>query len=381
MKLFHLSDLHLGKQFYRYDLKEQQDVMLEDIRQAARSERPDAVLIAGDLYDRSVPPVQAAQSLEAFLTGLNALEIPVCIVSGNHDSAERLAFLSAPLRKSGLYISPAYHGQVDPISLNVPGEAPVDVWLLPFVKAATVRPWFPQECIETTQDAVVCAIRHMAINPSRRNILVAHQFVAGGQTGGSEDCCAYGDIAVGGLDLVDARVFAPFDYVALGHLHRGQNVGGGRIRYCGSPLPYSYEEAREEKGITVVTLSEDRAVDIRLLPLTSSRRMQEIRGTMAEVTAMAAALDRDAFTHVTLTDTVPVPDGMSLLRQYYPYLTHVDRDMPRAQAAEALPDATAQRGPMALFDAFYSQQAGQAMTEEQRTYLSRRIHEIWEAEA
>ncbi len=381
MKLFHLSDLHLGKQFYRYDLKEQQDVMLEDIRQAARSERPDAVLIAGDLYDRSVPPVQAAQSLEAFLTGLNALEIPVYIVSGNHDSAERLAFLSAPLRRSGLYISPAYRGQVEPISLNVPGEAPVDVWLLPFVKAATVRPWFPQECIETTQDAVACAIRHMAINPSRRNILVAHQFVAGGQTGGSEDCCAYGDISVGGLDLVDARVFAPFDYVALGHLHRVQNVGGGRIRYCGSPLPYSYEEAGEEKGITVVTLSEDRAVEIRLLPLTPSRRMQEIRGTMAEVTAMAATLDRDAFTHVTLTDTVPVPDGMSLLRQYYPYLTHVDRDAPRTQSAEALPLTSAQRSPMALFDAFYSQQAGQAMTEEQRTYLSRRIHEIWEAEA
>ena len=382
MKLMHLSDLHLGRQLHRYALQEEQAELLMRIQQIAKAEDPDAVLIAGDVYDRSIPPVYATQLLDGFLGSLCKIA-PVFVISGNHDSAERLSFLSGPLKASGLHIAPVYRGQVAPITLKAAdGEA--DVWLLPFVKAATVRPYFPEETIETTHDAVDCAIRHMGTDPTRRNILVAHQFVAGGQPSGSEETMATADLSVGGSDMVHAAAFAPFDYVALGHIHRAQNVGG-RIRYCGTPMAYDFSEAGHEKSVTIVELSGDRNLTIRTIPIPAPRNLAEIRGAFADVTSEAALrnADRDAYTHVTLTDDAPIPDVMNRLRQAYPRITHLDWDNARTrQSVDMSAAADVQKHtPQSLFADFFTRMSGSELSAEQADYVARLIHEIWEDKA
>lgn len=385
MRFLHLSDLHLGKMLHRYSLQEEQTEILERIRQIARAEKPDAVLIAGDVYDRGVPPVYAMQQLDAFLNGLLDAVPAVCMISGNHDSAERVGFLSGALKKSGLHVSPAYRGVVEPVTLT-DADGPVDIWMLPFVKAATVRACFPDEEIADTNAAVACAIRHMPIDPSRRNVLIAHQFVCGASASGSEESLEFTrDIVVGGSDLVEARHFAPFDYTALGHLHQAQNVGSPRIRYCGTPLAYAYAEMRSEKSVTLVELSGDRAVQIRTIPLPAPRNLQEVYGTFEEVTAEAylRARDRDAYTHVILTDEQPIPDVMARLRQAYPRITHLDWDNSRTRSQEdfSIPADQGRHTPMSLFEEFFQRMGGGSLSQEQEAYMEQAIRSIWEDQA
>lgn len=385
MKFLHLSDLHLGRQLHRYSLEEEQAEKLARIQRIAEAEQPDAVLIAGDVYDRSIPPIYATQLLDIFLGQLLKIA-PVCLISGNHDSAERLSFLSGPLTESGLHISPVYRGQVQPVTLH-DQHGPVDIWLLPFVKAATVRPYFPAETIETTHDAVACAIRHMDIDTTRRNVLLAHQFVAGGKTSGSEETIEYAtaDVSVGGSDMVDASIFAPFDYVALGHIHRAQNVGSERIRYCGTPMAYDFSEAGTEKSVTVAELKEKDCLNIRTIPLPAPRELIEIRGTFAELTSESSVhqADKGAFTHVILTDDAPIPDVMNRLRQVYPRITHLDWDNARTRAEDdftTTADAS-KHTPASLFREFFQRMNGADMTEEQIRYVDGLIQSIWEDNA
>lgn len=387
VKFLHISDLHLGRQLHRFSLQEEQDEVLEHIRQIAVREQPDAVLIAGDVYDRSVPPVYATRSLDQFLSALLRSGTAVLMISGNHDSAERLSFLSGPLRESHLHIAPAYCGKVEPVTLR-DADGPVDVWLLPFLRPAAVRPFFPTEEIVTTNDAVACALAHLPIDPARRNILVAHQFVAGASLVGSEDCCALTGTAeanVGGTDLVEARLFSAFDYVALGHLHQAQNVGSERIRYCGTPMKYAFSELRSEKSVTLVELAGDRNLHLRTLALPEPRRMQELRGTFHEITSDAALADadRDAYTHVILTDDLPIPDVMNRLRQYYPNITHLDWDNTRTRHVDDFSAAAdmERHTPLSLFSEFFERTNGAAMTAEQSRYLEELIRSIWEGDA
>lgn len=381
MKFLHLSDLHLGRLLHRYSLQEEQTELLERIRQLTAAEKPDAVLIAGDVYDRSIPPVCATQLLDGFLASLVKLT-KVFVISGNHDQAERLAFLSGPLQESGLHISPAYRGEVTPVTLT-DSDGPVDVWLLPFVKAATVRPFFPEETIETTHDAVACAIRHMDIDPTRRNVLVAHQFVAGGKLSGSEETLSTADITVGGSDMVDASVFAPFDYVALGHIHRAQNVGSERIRYCGTPMAYDFSEAGMEKSATIVELHGDGSLTVRTAALPAPRALVEVRGAFEDIVSAAPHADKDAYTHVILTDDAPIPDVMNRLRQIYPRITHLDWDNARTRQSDDFSVAAdvQQHTPLTLFAEFFQRMGGGDMSEEQTAYMEHLIREIWEDRA
>ena len=382
MKFLHLSDLHLGRQLHRYSLQEEQTELLERIRRIAAEERPDAVLIAGDVYDRSIPPVYATQLLDGFLAALSKLTT-LCVVSGNHDSAERLAFLAGPLQGCGLYISPAYQGGITPVTLT-DDDGPVDVWLLPFVKAATVRPYFPDETIESTHGAVACALRHLPIDPTRRNVLVAHQFVSGGSPSGSEEAIATADISVGGSDMVDASAFAAFDYVALGHIHRAQNVGSPRIRYCGTPMAYDFSEAGAEKSVTIVELHGDHSLTVRTVAIPAPRELREVRGLFADVTSDEALrqADRDAYTHVTLLDDAPIPDVMNRLRQAYPRITHLDWDNARTRHTEDLSAADVKKHtPLSLFADFFQRMGGTEMSAEQTDYVEQLIREIWEDNA
>ena len=378
MKFLHLADLHLGKRVNGFSMLEDQAHILRQILAILDDEQPDGVLIAGDVYDKSVPSVEAVGLLDGFLTELRARGVPVLLISGNHDSPERLAFGGRVMDSCGIHISPVYDGALAPVTLH-DEFGPVHVWLLPFVKPAHVRRWFPDADIESYTDAVAEAVAHMDIDTAARNVLVTHQFVTGGTRSGSEE------LSVGGTDNVDSGVFAPFDYVALGHLHGAQHIGRETIRYAGSPLKYSFSEARQHKSVTVVTLGEKGDVQVRTVALTPLRELREIRGSYDELTARSFyehTTYRSDYLHLILTDEQDVFDAMSRLRTIYPYLMTLDYDnaRPRAAGGMSVPAETERRTPLELFEALYTRQNHQPMSEVQRAYIAQLMEQIMEVQ-
>ena len=377
MKLIHLSDLHLGKRVNDFPMLEDQAYILDRILEIAGEEQPDAVLIAGDVYDKTVPSAEAVALLDGFLVKLADRSLPVLLISGNHDSPERLAFANRLMEGRGVYIAPVYHGEVSPVTLE-DDRGPVDFWLLPFLKPAHIRRFFPEEGVESFTDAMACAIRHMPLDPARRNVLVTHQFVTGAAR------CESEELSVGGADNVDASVFAPFDYVALGHIHGPQNVGGARIRYCGTPLKYSFSEAGHQKSVTIVELGEKGSLEVRAVPLLPQRDMVELRGSFAQLKSpeFYGQVDRDAYVRVILTDENDIYDAMGQLRPVYPNLMALDYDNLRTRSgAVVLEEADVKRDPLELFADFYQQQNHQPMSEEQRRYLMELLETIQEERA
>ena len=377
MKLIHLSDLHLGKRVNDFPMLEDQAYILDRVLEIAAEEQPDAVLIAGDVYDKTVPSAEAVALLDDFLVKLADRSLPVLLISGNHDSPERLAFANRLMEGRGVYIAPVYHGEVSPVTLE-DDRGPVDFWLLPFLKPAHIRRFFPEEGVESFTDAMACAIRHMPLDPARRNVLVTHQFVTGAAR------CESEEVSVGGADNVDASVFAPFDYVALGHLHGPQNVGGERIRYCGTPLKYSFSEAGHQKSVTIVELGEKGSLEVRAVPLLPQRDMVELRGSFAQLKSpeFYGQVDRDAYVRVILTDENDIYDAMGQLRPVYPNLMALDYDNLRTwSGAVVLEEADVKRDPLELFADFYQQQNHQPMSEEQRRYLTELLETIQEERA
>ena len=378
MKFLHLADLHLGKRVNGFSMLEDQAHILRQILAILDDEQPDGVLIAGDVYDKSVPSVEAVGLLDSFLTELRARGVPVLLISGNHDSPERLAFGGRVMDSCGIHISPVYDGAVAPVTLH-DELGPVHVWLLPFVKPAHVRCWFPDADIESYTDAVAEAVAHMDIDTAARNVLVTHQFVTGGARSGSEE------LSVGGTDNVDSGVFAPFDYVALGHLHGAQHIGRETIRYSGSPLKYSFSEARQHKSVTVVTLGEKGDVQVRTVALTPLRELREIRGSYDELTARSFyehTTYRSDYLHLILTDEQDVFDAISRLRTIYPYLMTLDYDNARTRAAGGMsvPAETERRTPLELFEALYTRQNHRPMSEVQRAYIAQLMEQIMEVQ-
>lgn len=378
MKFLHLADLHLGKRVNGFSMLEDQAHILRQILAILDGEQPDGVLIAGDVYDKSVPSVEAVELLDGFLTELRTRGVPVLLISGNHDSPERLAFGGRVMDSCGIHISPVYDGALAPVTLH-DEFGPVHVWLLPFVKPAHVRRWFPDADIESYTDAVAEAVAHMDIDTAARNVLVTHQFVTGGTRSGSEE------LSVGGTDNVDSGVFAPFDYVALGHLHGAQHIGRETIRYAGSPIKYSFSEARQHKSVTVVTLGEKGDVQVRTVALTPLRELREIRGSYDELTARSFyehTTYRSDYLHLILTDEQDVFDAMSRLRTIYPYLMTLDYDNARTRAAGGMsvPAETERRTPSELFEALYLRQNHRPMSEVQRAYIAQLMEQIMEVQ-
>ena len=378
MKFLHLADLHLGKRVNGFSMLEDQAHILRQILAILDDEQPDGVLIAGDVYDKSVPSVEAVELLDGFLTELRTRGVPVLLISGNHDSPERLAFGGRVMDSCGIHISPVYDGALAPVTLH-DEFGPVHVWLLPFVKPAHMRRWFPDADIESYTDAVAEAVAHMDIDTAARNVLVTHQFVTGGTRSGSEE------LSVGGTDNVDSGVFAPFDYVALGHLHGAQHIGRETIRYAGSPLKYSFSEARQHKSVTVVTLGEMGDVQVRTVALTPLRELREIRGSYDELTARSFyehTTYRSDYLHLILTDEQDVFDAMSRLRTIYPYLMTLDYDNARTRAAGGMsvPAETERRTPLELFEALYQRQNHRPMSEVQREYIAQLMEQIMEVQ-
>lgn len=372
MKFLHISDLHLGKRLGNISLIPDQKYILEQILKLAAENKPDGVLISGDVYDRSVPPEEAVTLFDAFLSELSSSGNKTFVISGNHDSPERIAFGASLMQKSGVYFSPVYKGEVKPVTLS-DEYGNVNIYLLPFIKPVHVRRFFPEEEITDYTSAVKCAVSHMNINTSERNILLAHQFVTGASESGSED------ISAGGLDNVDGSVFADFDYVALGHIHGAQNIGSSRIRYCGTPLKYSFSEVKHTKTVTLAELNDKGSLEITELPLVPLYDMNSIKGQFAELMddEFIKNTDTDAYMHITLTDDEDIPDVFSKLSSAYPNLLRLDYDNCRTRAeASAVTGADINRktDPVAIFGEFFEDRNGRPMTDEQLEY----IRTIWE---
>jgi exonuclease SbcD len=375
MKFLHLSDLHLGKSVHEFSMLEDQEYILKVILGIVDDEKPQAALISGDVFDRTVAPTEALRLFDDFLDGLVRRNIEVFIISGNHDSVERLAFGSRLMDNSGVHISRAYGGQILPHVLSDEfGE--LNVFLLPFLKPVQVKRLFPEEEIATWTEAIQTVVTHLNIDESKRNLLLAHQFVTGAAT------CESEEINVGGADNVDAEVFSPFDYVALGHLHGPQNIGRHTLRYCGTPLKYSFSEVSHKKSVTVVEFAGKGSVSIWEIPLVPKRDMREIRGKYLEVTSrnFYQNLNTDDYYRITLTDEEDQPDAMSKLRVIYPNLMRLDYDNRRTRTESTvtgIADAS-QYTPIQLFDMLYEEQNGGSISNTQRAFMNDLIEQVWE---
>ena len=377
MRLIHLSDLHIGKRVNEFSMLEDQEYILKEILGIIDEEKPDGVIIAGDVYDKSVPGEEAVKLLDSFLTSLAKRKLQVYMISGNHDSAAKLAFAAKLIDLSGIHISPVYdksrfagneRKKLAPLELGNSDGFTVKIHMLPFVKPATVRAVFPEEADEINDytDACRVAIEHMEIDESETNILVAHQFVTGAERSESEE-------NVGGLDNVDVSVFEPFDYVALGHIHGPQKVGRETVRYCGTPLKYSLSEAKHTKSVTVIDIMENKKVDIRTVPLTPLHELREIKGTFDELmdkkTYEGTAVDD--YLYVVITDEEDVPDALGKLRTVYPNIMKLRYDNTRTRTEQVIDDGVVLEGKsmIELFDELYEKQNNQPMNDEQRAIM------------
>lgn len=376
MKLIHLSDLHLGKRVNEFSMLEDQQYILEEILRIIDSEKPDGVLIAGDVYDKTVPSAEAVTLLDEFLVQLSKRDTQTFLISGNHDSAERLAFGGRLMEQSGIHIARVYNGVLAPLTLR-DEYGSVDLYLLPFLRPVQVRRFFPESEIATYTEAMAAVLGAADIDKTHRNVLVTHQFVTGAQTCDSEE------LSVGGTDNVDVSVFDDFDYVALGHIHGPQKIGRETVRYCGTPLKYSFSEVGHKKSVTVVELAEKGSVEIRTVPLVPKRDMSELRGAYNELMLREnyeGKPFRNDYLRITLTDEEDIPNAVNNLRTVYPYIMRLDYDNRRTRTESHVDGAeqVERKRPLTLFEEFYESQNGQPMSEEQRSFAKQLMERIWE---
>lgn len=367
MRFLHLSDLHLGRRLYDLSLLEDQRYILEQILSLLDQTPAGGVLLAGDLYDKPVPPAEAVTLLDWFLTELNRRALPVFLVSGNHDSPERLAFGAQLLSSRRIHISPVFQGARPPVELE-DEYGPLRIYLLPFVKPVHVRRVYPEAQIETYTDAVRTVVDQWDPDPACRNVLVAHQLVTGAVR------CESEALSIGGLDDVGAQVFAPFDYVALGHLHSPQNAGGAHIRYCGTPLAYSFSEGDQEKSVTWVELGPKGQVRVTAHPLRPLHPVRTLRG------GFASLLDggSEDYLRIQLTDEEDVPNALARLRTAYPNLLRMEYHNLRTRLSQPVEPLARTLSPLALLEEFYRLRNNQPMSQEQRDLSKAILKEIWE---
>ncbi len=379
MKLIHISDLHIGKRVNEFPMLEDQKYILRQILAIADAQQADGIMIAGDIYDKPVPSAEAVQVFDWFLTELADRKKQVYAVSGNHDSAERIAFGAQLMSGRGVFVSPVYRGDTAKFTMT-DSYGELCLYLLPFVKPAVVRHALQEmsdmeetPMPESYHEAVKLAVARMNVDTTKRNILIAHQFVTGAGRCDSEE------VSVGGLDNVDADVFDDFDYVALGHIHSPQSLKRETVRYCGTPLKYSFSEATQEKSVTVVEFREKGNIALSTVPLVPLHDLRKIRGTYLEVTAKSFYQDTDTqdYVQITLTDEEDIPDGLQKLRVIYPNLMRLEYDNSRTRHSRVVERAEEieQKTELELFAEFYEMQNNQPMSEEQSAFVTRLIEE------
>lgn len=378
MRFLHLADLHIGKRVNEFSMIEDQRYILIKILNIIDENKVDAVLIAGDVYDKQVPSAEAVMLLSEFLGKLAKRKLQVFVISGNHDSAERIGFGAELMSLSGVHMSKPFEGVPECICLQDEyGE--IHVYMLPFIKPAYVRNCYPEVEIGSYDEAMRVVMEHTEIDINSRNILVAHQFVKGGVICDSED------ISVGGLDEISADHFKRFDYTALGHLHGPQYVGNEYIRYSGTPLKYSFSEVSHKKAALIVDIKGKGEISFEQIPLEPRCDMREISGTYMEVTArdFYEKFPKDDYMHVTLKDEQDVPDAIGRLRTIYPNIMRLDYDNKRTQSTGKAVEAenVEQKTPFELFQEFYESQNNQEMSEEQKQFSISLMEKIWEVKS
>lgn len=378
MKFAHISDLHLGKRVHQFSMIEDQKYILDKMIELVVQEEVDGVFIAGDVYDKVYPSAEAVALFDSFLVKLAKEDIKVFVISGNHDSPERIAFLGQLTQKAGVYLSPVYDGEVKKVSLE-DQHGKLNVYLLPFIKPVHVRHFFPEEVITNYTEAMNVVINHMELNTTERNVLLAHQFVTGAMRSDSEE------ISVGGLDNVEVSAFEAFDYVALGHIHRPQKMGSERIRYSGTPLKYSFSECQDNKSLTIVEVKEKGNVEIKSIPLVPLHDMVKIKGNFMEIMNPMnfPAIDNNSYLHITLTDEQDIPEAFRRLSDVYPNLMQMEYDNTRTRQKREIHISTenARRNPLEMFANLYETMNNQPLSEVQQEYIQKKIDAIWKGEA
>ena len=377
MKFVHLSDLHLGKRVNEYSMLADQEYILTKIINIIDDEKPAGVIIAGDVYDKSIPSAEAVQMFDDFLTRLAKRNLQVFVISGNHDSPERMSFGSRLMDQSGIHISQVYSGKIEPFAMK-DEHGIINVYMLPFVKPAHVKR-FSDESIESYTDAIRVAVAEMNVDQGARNLLITHQFVTGATRSESED------ISVGGSDNVDVTVFDDFDYVALGHIHSPQNCTTERVRYCGTPLKYSFSEAKDSKSVTIVELAKKGSLSVKTVSLVPMRDMVEIKGRYNEIMLKSFYENtsyQEDYTHITLTDEEDIVDAIGKLRTVYHNLMKLDYDNKRTRSVAQVDGAVdvETKTPIELFSDFYELQNNQPMSDEQKAFVEDLIEQVWEDE-
>ena len=375
MRFIHLSDLHIGKRVNDFSMIEDQKYILDKITDIVKEEKADAVIIAGDVYDKSVPPAEAVQVFDDFLNALMERVKSVYIINGNHDSAERVSFGARQMEKGGVFIAPVFNGEVKKYTVN-DEYGNINIYLLPYIKPVNVRPFFEEGAVTDTYSAVKAVIDKTSIDKAERNIIVSHQFITGAERSESEE------VYVGGSDNVEAEVFADFDYVALGHLHRPQHIGRREVRYCGTPLKYSFSEADHNKSVTVVDLNEKGNVEIKTIPLVPLRDMRRIKGTYEYLTEKKnyEGTNVEDYLHITLLDEEEVYDAIGRLRSIYPNIMRIDYENRRTSADNEIGtvDVGSGKSAIELFEELFRIQNNKDFTDSQRELCAEIIGEIWE---
>lgn len=382
MKIFHISDLHIGKQLHYYNLRESQEQILIQIIDKAKEYRPDVILIAGDIYDKSVPSGEAYEIFDEFLNNLADIKpsIPVLIIAGNHDSAMRLKFASVFLERNNIYISvlPPQNGDEYLKKIVLHDEyGEVNFYMLPFTKPSYVRHLFEEGKVEDYNSAVRAVIEREKIDYSQRNVLVAHQFFVSKDVEPEKCDSEITYISVGGLDSVDVACVKEFDYVALGHIHGAQAIGDNHIRYSGTPLKYSVSEERHSKSITMVTLGEKNSENqYESIPLIAKRDVRSVRGTLLEVIDMANDENREDYVSITLTDENSIYRPKDQLEEHYKNILEVRMDNERTKSKLNYSESEETLDPLEAFREFYSEINNQPISDEETEIIAQIINEI-----
>ena len=375
MRFLQLADLHIGKRVNEFSMIEDQRYILNQILDIVKEQEVQCVLIAGDIYDKAVPSAEAVLLLDQFISRLAEMNVKVVAISGNHDSPERIGFGAEIMSTSGVYMSHPFNGNVEKVTLE-DKCGPINIYMLPFIKPAVVRPFFQEEDVSSYDRDMEFVINSISFYMDERIVLLADQFVKGGSI------CESEEVSIGGVDQVSADYFENFDYVGLGHLHGPQTIGRETVRYAGTPLKYSFSEVNHKKSALIFDLKEKGNIEITKIPFKPIRDMKEIKGTYDQITARDFYKDMNTqdYYHITLTDEEDVPEAIGKLRTIYPNIMRLDYDNTRTRTNNAVTEIEniELKSPLELFKEFYVIRNNQDMSPEQEKLAMDLIEKIWE---
>lgn len=366
MRFLHLADLHIGKRVNGFSMIEDQKFVFEQVYNVIENEKIDGIIMAGDIYDKPVPSAEAVKLFDEMLTRLVSINLSIFVISGNHDSAERIGFGSDILSAAKVYMSRVYNGNLQKIELE-DDYGKINVYLLPFIKPATVKNIYKEAEIKDYDDALECVLSQEKIDETKRNVIVSHQFVTGAMRSESEE------VSVGGLDNVSVENYEAFDYVALGHIHRAQQMGRESARYAGTLLKYSFSEEKHNKSMTIVDLKEKGNIEIKEIPVKPLHDLKTIKGKFSKITSeeFYKELKKEDYYRAVLTDEDDILNAIGKLKSIYPNLMSMEYDNTRTRSYSVVDNVETgeAKSPLDYFEEFFEKQNGRKMSEKQRDYL------------